>query len=119
MTSSTFPITLALNTPTITANSDILSSNITITNDMVKPGGGGILRLSFAFTFGVTPATLSIFNGGTLKGNINADNSTNVITDGYYRFDIDIEAGDTVNLRASQSITAIRFFRAHLVQFGA
>ena len=119
MTSSIYPLSVSLNTPTITANTDILSSNISITNDMVSPGGGGILRLSFAFTFGATPATLSVFNGGTLKGNLNADNSANVITDGFYRFDIDVESGDTINLRASQSITTIRFLRAHLVQFGA
>lgn len=118
LTSSIYPLTVVTNTPTITANTDILSSNIAITNDMVKPGGGGIIRLSFAFTFGVTPATLSVFNGGTLKGNLNADNSTNVITDGYYRFDIDVESGDTINLRANQTVTAIRFVRAHLVQFG-
>ena len=119
MTSSIYPIAVALNTPTITANTDIFSSNIAIIADQVKPGGGGILRLSFAFTFGVTPATLSVFNGGSLKGNLNADNSANVITDGYYRFDIDVESGDTINLRASQTVTAIRFVRAHLVQFGA
>jgi len=70
-------------------------------------------------TVGVTPATVSIFNGGVLKGNLNADNSANVITNGFYRFDIDIESGDAINLKASQSITTVRFLRAHLVQFGA
>lgn len=118
LTSSIYPLTVALNTPTITAANDILSSDISITSDMVKPGGGGILRLAFAFTFAVTPATVSVFNG-TLKGNLNADNSAQVITDGYYRFDIDVESGDTINLQADQDITAIRFLRAHLVQFGA
>lgn len=86
---------------------------------MVKPGGGGILRLSFSFTFGATPAIVSVRNGGVLKGNLNADNSIEVITDGLYRFDIDVEAGDTINMRANQSITVINFIRAHLVQFGA
>ena len=119
MTSSIYPLTLALNTPTITANTDIFSSDIPITTDQVKPGGGGILRLLFSFTFGVTPATVSVRNVGSFKGNLNADNSAEVITNGYYRFDIDVEAGDTINLRATQSITAINFVRAHLVQFGA
>ncbi len=119
MTSSIYPLALALNTPTITADTDIFSSDLAITNDMVKPGGGGIIRLSFSFTFGVTPAIVSVFNGGALKGSLNADNSSNVITDGYYRFDIDVESGDSVNLQASESITAIHFLRAHLVQFGA
>lgn len=119
MTSSIYPITLALNTPTITANTDIFSSDIIISTDQVKPGGGGILRLSFSFVFGTSPATVSVRNGGTLKGNLNADNSAEVISNGYYRFDIDVEAGDTINLRATESITAINFARAHLVQFGA
>ncbi len=119
MTSSIYPLTVALNPPTITADTDIFSSDITITTDHVKPGGGGILRLLFSFTFGATPATVSVRNGGVLKGNLNADNSAEVITDGYYRFDIDVEAADTINLRATQSITAINFVRAHLVQFGA
>ncbi len=119
MTSSIYPLTVALNTPTITANTDIFSSDITITADQVKPGGGGTLRLLFSFTFGTSPATVSVRNGGALKGNLNADNSTNVITGGYYRFDIDVEAGDTINLRATESITAINFVRAHLIQIGA
>ncbi len=119
MTSSIYPLALSLNTPTINANTDIFSSDLTIITDQVKPGGGGILRLSFSFTFGGTPATVSVRNGGSLKGELNADNSSNVNTDGYYRFDIDIEAGDTINLRATQDITAINFLRAHLVQFGA
>ncbi len=119
MTSSIYPLTLAVNTPTIDLNTDIFSSDLTITTDMVKPGGGGILRLSFSFVFGTSPATVFVRNGGVLKGNLNADNSAEVITDGLYRFDIDVEAGDTINMRANQSITTINFIRAHLVQFGA
>lgn len=119
MTSSIYPLTLAINTPTITAGNDILSSDLTITSDMVKPGGGGTIRLSFSFVFVVSPATVTIRNGGVLKGELNADNSSNVISNGFYRFDIDIEEGDTINLRATSDISAINFLRAHLVQFGA
>jgi len=119
LTSSIYPIAVTTNSPTITANTDILSSDITITTDQVSPGGGGILRLYFSFTFGATPAVVSIRNGGTLKGNLNADDNTDIITDGFYRFDIDVEAGDTINMRATQPITGINFLRAHLVQFGA
>jgi len=97
-----------------------LTSDIAITSDMVKPGGGGILRLYFAFTFGSTPATIGVFNNSNLKGNFNADNSSELVDDGYYRFDIDVEAGDNINLQSStDTITAINFIRAHLVQFGA
>lgn len=103
----------------IDASTNILLTDLAITGDLVSPGGGAILRLSFAFTFGTSPATVGIFNNGTLKGNLNADNSTNLITNGYYRFDLDVESGDSINLQASESITAIRFIRAHLAQFGA
>lgn len=118
MGSSIYPIALTIETPTITANNDILTSDILITSDMVNPGGGGILRLYFSFVFGVTPATVNVFNG-TLKGALNADNSSQVVSNGYYRFDIDVESGDTINLQANQTVTAINVLRAHLVQFGA
>lgn len=103
----------------ISLSTDILSSDITITNDQVKPGGGGVVRLAFAFTLAVTPATFTVFNNSAIKGTLNADNSGNIISDGYYRFDIDVEAGDNLNLQADQNINVIRFVRAHLVQFGA
>ena len=74
--------------------------------------------LYFSFTFGSSPATVNVFNG-TLKGALNADNTSNVVDNGYYRFDIDVEAGDTINLQADESVTAINVLRAHLVQFGA
>jgi len=119
LTSSIYPRAATLNVDPA-MNTDILSSDIPIISDLVKPGGGGILRLYFAFTFGASPAIVTIFNNGTAKGTLNADNANSIITDGYYRFDIDIETGDNINLRANQSITtATSFFRAHLVQFGA
>jgi len=119
LTSSIYPLSITPNTPTITLANDILSTDLEITNDMVKPGGGGILRLYFSFTFAVTPATITVFNNSSAKGNLNADNSAEVITDGYYRFDLDVEAGDMLNFQASQDITAIQFMRTHLIQFGA
>ncbi len=104
---------------TITASIDILLSDIPITNDHVSPGGGGILRLLFGFEFAASTAEVSVFNNDALKGTLNADNSNEIVTDGYYRFDIDVEAGDNINLTASENISKVRFLRAHLVQFGA
>jgi len=103
---------------------NLLDPDIAITSDMVKPGGGGILRLYFAFTFTTTPGTIQIFNNSTLKGNLNADNNSEVTDNSYYRFDIDVQAGDNINLRlltgtGGSNVTAINFIRAHLVQFGA
>lgn len=103
----------------INAAEDILDNDVVITNDMVKPGGGGILRVYFSFDFAITPATISVFNNNVFKGNFNADNSADVITDGYYRFDIDVEASDNINFQSSENIDTVNFIRTHLVQFGA
>lgn len=120
MTSSIYPLTFTAAATTITAGNNILSIPITIISDHVKPGGGGILRLYFSFAMGAD-ATVSVRDGAgtTLIGNLNADNNSLVVPNGYYRFDIDVEAGDTINLRSTQDITAINLLRAHLVQFGA
>lgn len=119
MTSSTYALTVTPNATVISAASDILASDIPITAAQVSPGKGGLLRLYFSFEFGLTPAIISVFNNSTLKGILNADNAGEIITDGIYRFDIDIEAGDAINLQADQSITTVNLIRAHLVQFGA
>ncbi len=109
---------------TIAADTDILSSDIDITNDMVKPGGGGILRLYMSLVFDATPGDITVTNNGVEKGALNADNDRQLITDGYYRFDVDVESGDAINLiltgsQTAATITTINFIRAHLVQFGA
>jgi len=118
LTSSIYPRPATLVTDPA-ANTNILVDDIVITSDMVKPGGGGILRLYFTFSLAAT-AVVSIFNNGISKGTLNVDNNNDIVSNGYYRFDIEIEAGDEINLRATQIITSsTSFFRAHLVQFGA
>lgn len=119
MTSSIYPQSVTVAGTPISASTDIMSSDITINNDLVSPGGGGILRLQFGFNFALSPAVISVFNNGSLKGTLNADNSNAIISDGYYRFDIDVESGDNINLQANQSITTVNFLRVHLIQFGA
>lgn len=119
MPSSIYPMEVAVNATPITANTDIFSTGILVTNDSVKPGGGAVLRLTFSFTFGTSPSTVGVFNAGVFKGNLNANNTGDIITDGYYRFDIEVEAGDSINLRASESITTVNFAANHLVHFGA
>ena len=103
---------------TISSGNDILSTPITILPDHVKPGGGGILRLYFSFTV-ASDSTIGVFNNGKFKGNLNADNSALIISDGYYRFDVDVEEGDIINLQSTIDITRVINLRAHLVQFGA
>jgi len=116
---ATATVDAVLETPP-TMNTNIFSTPITITAAQVKPGGGGILRIYFSFTMGAN-ATVSVRQGllSTLKGNLNADNTSEVVSNGYYRFDIDVEAGDIINLQSTQNITVINNLRAHLVQFGA
>ncbi len=122
MTSSIYPVDFVVSTADpIVGGNNILSTPITITSDQVSPGGGGVLRLYFSFTMGGS-SMISVrigASGNTLKGNLNADNSSLLEIDGYYRFDIDIEAGDIINLRSSSNITNVNLFRAHLIQFGA
>lgn len=118
MTSSIYPLDFTANTPTINSGTDIFSTPITITNDMVIPGGGGILRLYLSFTM-PDDATIGVFNNTVFKGNLNADNSSLISSNGYYRFDIDVEADDIINLQSTQNITVINLLRTHLVQFGA
>jgi len=118
VTSSIYPI--AVTGSPVAQNTDILDSDIVITSDMVKPGGGGILRLYFAFTFTTSPGTVAVFNNDVFKGNLNADNDSEVLDNGYYRFDIDVEAADSINLQCTtEAVTGVNFVRAHLIQFGA
>jgi len=118
MTSSIYPISVTATSTDIPINTDILTSDIVITKDQVKPGGGGILRLYFSFTIGAD-AEITILNNDILKGNLNADNNSKVISNGYYRFDIDVEEGDSINLQSDTIITTVNFIRVHLIQFGA
>lgn len=117
MTSSIYPLAFVAATPTITSGSDILSTPVTIISDHVTPGGGGILRLQFSFVG--TDMEITVFNNSVSKGKLNGDNSFVILSDGYYRFDIEVESGDIINLQSNQNITTINFIRAHLVQFGA
>lgn len=103
----------------ISADENILQNDIEITEDMVSPGGGGVLRLYFSFVFASSPAIITVFNNSSSKGRLNADNSSQVVSNGYYRFDIDVEAADNINLQSSEDITSVNFIRSHLVQFGA
>ena len=95
---------------------NVFASDLEITSDDLRPGGGGILRLYFSFA-GTT--TAKVFNNGNFKGFLNADNSNTIADNGYYRFDIDVEGGDLINLQLGAAVTAVNFLRLHLVNFGA
>jgi hypothetical protein len=95
---------------------NIFVNDLEITSDELRPGGGGILRVYFSFS---TTTTAKIFNNGNFKGFLNADNSNTIAENGYYRFDIDVEGGDGINIQLGAAVSAINFLRLHLVNFGA
>ncbi len=110
----------AIITATVTLNfgmdQNIFVNDLEITSDELRPGGGGILRVYFSFD---ATTTAKIFNNGNFKGFLNADNSNTIAENGYYRFDIDVEGGDGINLQLGAAVTAVNFLRLHLVNFGA
>lgn len=99
--------------------------DIVITPAMVSPGGGGILRLWFSFEFGSAAVGVRVLRGKVdsfvpvFAGTLNPDNGSLCKSDGYYRFDIDVEADDIIQLEANQAVTANNLMRAHIVVFGA
>lgn len=119
MSSSIYPQAVTLAATPIAASTNILSSDIEIDANQLTPGGGGTLRLLFGMDFAVSPSSITVTNSGSSKGTLNADNSSQIVDNGYYRFDIDVEAGDKINLQSSQQVDSILFLRAHLVLFGA
>ena len=118
LTSAPDPIPIALNVPAF-------ADDIDISEDMVKPGGAGILRLYFSFIFDAPLGNIMVTNTGTGIGLLNADNDSEVSSKGYYRFDIGVVAGDGINLElraegaTATEITTVNLLQAHLVQFGA
>lgn len=108
---------------------NILSSDISITKQMVDYGGGGILRLYFSFDLELdtvkTPGVIGVFNNGLHIGDLNPDNDSEIANEGYYRFDIGIEGGDNINLQLrpvatkADEIVGIDFITAQLVVIGA
>lgn len=124
MTSTVYPLSVTAASQPIAVTTNIFASSVTITEEMLRWGGGGILRLYFSFNLDATTGIIGVFKGGNFVGNLNADNSSEITDNGYYRFDIDVQAGDIINLQldaasTSTEITTVLFVRAHLVLVGA
>ena len=125
MTSSIYPFEIT-GINNVSSGQNIFTPSIEITQDMVSPGGGGILRFYFAFDFSIADAGgIDVFKGTTenptlvFKGTLNPDNGLVCQDNGYYRFDIDVENGDIINLQPKVLISNVNLIRAHLVVFGA
>ena len=126
MTSSIYPLPVNLATPPVAIGADLLTQDFEISDAMVSPGGGGILRLWFAFVFNTSPGKIVVINNNVDKGFVNADNDGQIFDNGIYRFDIDVESGDKINLQLRASspasatqVTGIHYIRGHQIQFGA
>ncbi len=109
-------IIVAVVTLNFIADQNVFVNDIPISKADLRPGGGGVLRLYFSF-LGAT--TVKVFNNGTSKGKLNADNANAIEDDSYYRFDIDVEGNDNINIQLGTAVTGVNFLRAHLVNFGA
>lgn len=121
MTNSMYKIASFLFLPGVPAGAPLLPQDIPITSEMVSPGGAGIMRLYFSIVTvgGITTEVGVLDREGFIKGTLNGDNNNDITSDGYYRFDIDIEDLDSINLVTSQPVGIVGFFRAHLITFGA
>ncbi len=120
MTSSIYPLPITIKSGAIATSTNILESDVLITSDMVSPGGGAVLRIYFSIDFDLGSGEIDVYNIGVKKGSLNTDFAGAILTEGLYRFDIDVEAGDAINLQAAgSSIIEVIYVRFHLVQFGA
>ena len=105
--------------PNFGINQSMFVNDVEINSNDVSPGGGGILRIYFSFGIAAPTTSINVFNNGILKGALNADANKIIEDQGWYRFDIDVEAGDAINLQSTTAIDEVSFVRLHLVQFGA
>jgi len=105
----------------IQPDTNIFVDDVEIGPNEARNGGGAILRLYFTFDAG-NIMKVGVFINGSFTGLLNADNGSDIQPAGMYRFDIGVEAGDTINIQTSSTsaqITNIPYLRAHLVEFGA
>lgn len=121
MTNSIYKIASFGTLPGVPAGTPLLPNDVLITPEMVSPGGGGLVRLYFSIvTVGNVVTEIGVLDkDGFIKGTLNGDNNNNINSNSYYRFDIDIEALDTINLITTEAVQSVVFFRAHLITFGA
>jgi len=120
--SSTFKNKAVGNNTPITANTDILVNPLTFVPRELAPGGAGIYRLYFTFVFAAdADAIISLSSKPAFADpeQLNSDQNFIIKSKGKYRFDIDIEEGDEIQIRSSVQITAIHKLRFHKIVFGA
>lgn len=122
MASSIFKKDLTLEGFPISANSKILTNNITFTEEELSPGGSGMMRIWIAVaTSGDIDTTLEITYDGTFSEiiKLSADNNFVVKSGGLYRFDVPIRPGINFNIRSSVEINIVDLFFLDKIVFGA
>lgn len=121
MASSIYEIPITITTQTPAANTSILTNDITFQSDEFSPGGAGLIRVWFSFLSGTSPFNVLISHKPSFADpvKLNADNSFNIVTQGFYRFDIPAKFGDAINIQASEILTGIPLLRFEKIVFGA
>ena len=68
----------------------------------------------------VPTVTITEFNQTAQPLTVNGDNTFNLKSDGYYRFDIGVRPGDTLDfLVRTTAVTGVKEFRIDQIQIGA
>jgi len=108
--------------PPIAANSQIFENDLLVTQGRLV-GDSGLFRLWFSFTTGVDyNITITKKGAADLLGfplKVNGDNSFVLKDNGYYRFDMNVEPGDLINLSSNVEITKVNELRLQQIQIGA
>jgi hypothetical protein len=121
MTSSTYLLPTNARATT-TADQQLLIDPITIKADELDIGRGGMIRIWLSLeTAGDVDFELTVTHLNILTDiqKLNADQDFVIKSKGLYRFDIDIEPGNRVNIRSSVAITKVNKLKFHKIVIGA
>lgn len=121
--SSAYDIPVTVETGTINTNSKILTNDIEPTVESLG-GNSGLFRIWFSMTGGNSDYQISVTKlGGTDNTKprvLNGDNNFQLISTGYYRFDIGVKPGDKINfIVVGNNVTAVNDFQVQQIQTGA
>ena len=122
MVSSIFKKDLVLENTPITADSKILTNNITFSEEELAPGKSGAMRLWIAITtLADVDTILTITYDGSFTEliQLQADQGFIVKSKGLYRFDVPIRPGINWNIKSSVEITSVELLFLDQIVFGA
>jgi len=124
--SSVYPLASFSTPSAISADTDILPSDISVTKENLE-GTAGLYRVWFTlnttadadFNFIIRRTNPNDTITTTRSQKVNSDNEFILKSGGYYRFDIDVILGDEINFHSSVGIDSVSELRVHQIQIGA